>query len=160
MIAGWGISYHYTDVIMGTVASHITSLTIAYFNRLFRRTSKKTSKLCITGLCVGNSPGTGEFPAQMASSAENVSIWWRHHVAIWLIWLGHTTNNSSLVQVVALCCQATSCYLSESWVRFMSPYDVISQKIFFIFVVTKQPLTYREISWELIRHFKGHDLVK
>ena len=28
---------------------------------------------------VGKSPGTGEFPAQMASYAENVSIWWRHH---------------------------------------------------------------------------------
>ena len=26
-------------------------------NRLFRRTSKKTSKLRVTGLCVGNSPG-------------------------------------------------------------------------------------------------------
>ena len=51
-------------------------------NRLFRRKSKKTSKLRITGLCVGNSPGTGEFPAQMASYAENVSIWWRHHVAV------------------------------------------------------------------------------
>ena len=47
-------------------------------NRLSRRTSKKTSKLCVTGLCEGNSPGTGEFPAQMASNAENVSIWWRH----------------------------------------------------------------------------------
>ena len=48
-------------------------------NRLFRHRSKKTSKLRVTGLCVGNSPGTGEFPAQMASYAENVSIWWRHH---------------------------------------------------------------------------------
>ena len=48
-------------------------------NRLFRRRSKKTSKLRVTGLCVGNSPGTSEFPAQMASYAENVSIWWRHH---------------------------------------------------------------------------------
>ena len=48
-------------------------------NRLFRRRSKKTSKLRVTGLCVGNSPGTGEFPAQMASIAEKVSIWWRHH---------------------------------------------------------------------------------
>ena len=27
----------------------------------------------------GNSPGTGEFPAQMASNAENGSIWWRQH---------------------------------------------------------------------------------
>ena len=26
----------------------------------------------------GNSPVTGEFPAQRASKAENVSIWWRH----------------------------------------------------------------------------------
>ena len=49
-------------------------------NRLFRRRSKKTSKLRVTGLCVGNSPGTGEFPVQMASYAENVSIWWRHRV--------------------------------------------------------------------------------
>ena len=48
-------------------------------NRLFKRRSKKTSKLRVTGLCAGNSPGTGEFPAQMASNAENVSIWWRHH---------------------------------------------------------------------------------
>ena len=48
-------------------------------NRLFRRRSKKTSKLRVAGLCVGNSPGTGEFPAQMASYAENFSIWWRHH---------------------------------------------------------------------------------
>ena len=48
-------------------------------NRLFRRRSKKTSKLRVTGLCAGNSPGTDEFPAQMGSYAENVSIWWRHH---------------------------------------------------------------------------------
>ena len=52
-------------------------------NCLFRRRSKKTSKLRVTGLCVGNSPGTGEFLAQMASNAENVSIWWRHHAASW-----------------------------------------------------------------------------
>ena len=49
-------------------------------NRSFRRRSKKTPKLRVTGLCAGNSPETGEFPAQMASDAENVSIWWRHHV--------------------------------------------------------------------------------
>ena len=44
-------------------------------NRLFGHRSKKTSKLHVTGLCVWNSPGTGEFPAQMASNAENVSTW-------------------------------------------------------------------------------------
>ena len=49
-------------------------------SRLLGCGSKKTSKLRVTGLCAGNSPGTGEFSAQMASYAENVSIWWRHHV--------------------------------------------------------------------------------
>ena len=48
-------------------------------NRSFGRRSKKTSKLRVTGLCVENSPLTGEFSTQMASNAENVSIWWRHH---------------------------------------------------------------------------------
>ena len=43
-------------------------------NRLFRRRSKKTSKPRVTGLCARNSPVTGEFPAQMDSNAENVSI--------------------------------------------------------------------------------------
>ena len=65
----------YNDVKMGARASQITSFTIVILNRLFRRRSKKTSKLRVTGLCAGNSPGTGEFPAQMASNAENVSIW-------------------------------------------------------------------------------------
>ena len=48
-------------------------------NRSFRRRSKKTSKLRVTGLCAGNSPVTGVFPTQMSSNVENVSIWWRHH---------------------------------------------------------------------------------
>ena len=42
-------------------------------NRLFRRRSKRKSKLRVTGLGVGNSLGAGEFPAQMASNAGNVS---------------------------------------------------------------------------------------
>ena len=65
-------------------------------NRLFRRRSKKTSKLRVTSLCAGTSPVTGEFPAQMASNAENVSIWWRHHVI-----LIPTDKKSALVQVMA-----------------------------------------------------------
>ena len=43
-------------------------------NHLLRRTSKKTSKQHVTGLCEGNSPVAGEFPAQRASNAENVSF--------------------------------------------------------------------------------------
>ena len=47
-------------------------------NRLFKRRSKETPKLRVTGLCAGTSPVTVEFPAQMASNTEDVSIWWRH----------------------------------------------------------------------------------
>ena len=61
---------------MGAMAYQVTSLTIVY-SPVY---SKKTSKLRVTGLCTGNSPMTGKFPAQKASNAENVSIWWRHHV--------------------------------------------------------------------------------
>ena len=43
-------------------------------NRSCKSRSKKTSKLRVTGLCAGNSPLTDEFPAQMASNAEKISI--------------------------------------------------------------------------------------
>ena len=66
-------------------------------NRLFRRWSKKTSKLRVTGLCAGNPPGTGEFPAPMASNAEHVSIWWRHHV------FGGVNRINILLQCMFLC---------------------------------------------------------
>ena len=32
----------------------------------------------LLAICAGNSPVTGEFPAQMASNVEIVSIWWCH----------------------------------------------------------------------------------
>ena len=51
-------------------------------NRLFRRRSKKASNRRVTGLCEGNSPVTGEFPAQRVINAENASNWWRHHVTL------------------------------------------------------------------------------
>ena len=48
-------------------------------NRLFRRRSKKTPKLRVTGLCERKPLFTCGFPSRRASNAENVSIWWRHH---------------------------------------------------------------------------------
>ena len=69
---------HIFIVISLSLSNHQTHECL--HNRSFRRRSKKTSKLLVTGLCEGNSPVTSEFPAQRASNAENVSIWWRHHV--------------------------------------------------------------------------------
>ena len=77
-------------------------------NRLLRRKSKKTSKFRITALCAGNSPVTGEFPAQRASNAEKVSIWWRHHYAAqifttWCVSNAERTLLSFYLHVVQLC---------------------------------------------------------
>ena len=63
---------------MGAMASQITSLMTVLLNRLFRRRSKKITKLRVTGLCEGNSPMTDAFPAQRASNADNGSIWWHY----------------------------------------------------------------------------------
>ena len=59
-------------------------------NRLFRHI-KKILKFSVTGLCEGNPPVTGEFPAQRAS--KNVSIWWRHHN---MASLGHRVLNNPI----------------------------------------------------------------
>ena len=65
---------------MSTIASQITSVDILY-STFVQAQIKENIKAPrhVTGLCVGNSPVTGEFPAQKASNAKNVSIWWRHH---------------------------------------------------------------------------------
>ena len=81
-------------------------------NRLLRLRSKKTSKLHVTGICAGNSPATGEFVAQMASSAENVSIWWRHHVA-------KENSRIALVYRIVFMCLSDMC-LAIRKVRYVS----------------------------------------
>ena len=73
-----GSHKHYSDVIMSAMASQITSLTMVY-STVYLGADQKTSKLRATGLYEGNSPMTGEFPAQRASNAEKVFNWWRHH---------------------------------------------------------------------------------
>ena len=69
---------HYDDVIMGAMASQISSLKIVYST--VYSDADQIKHLRVTGLCAGKSPGIGEFPTQMASNAENISISWRHHV--------------------------------------------------------------------------------
>ena len=67
--------YHYDDVIMGAMASQITRLTIVYSTVYSDADQRKHQSSASLAFCAGNSPG--EFPAQMASNAENLSIWWR-----------------------------------------------------------------------------------
>ena len=60
-------------------------------NSLCRCRSKKTSKLRVIGLC-GEVIVDWWFPAQMASNAETVSIWWRHHDYIIVLMSGDRIN--------------------------------------------------------------------
>ena len=62
---------------MDTMTSHITNITIVYSTVYSGADLRKHQR---SG--AGKSAVAGEFPAQMASNAENVSIWWRHHVPI------------------------------------------------------------------------------
>ena len=63
---------HYNDVIISSLASQFASLTIVYSTVYSGADQRKHQSSA--------SPVTGEFPAQRASNAENVSIWLRHHL--------------------------------------------------------------------------------
>ena len=78
---------HYNDVLMTTMAFQITQ-PHGCFNRLFRCRSKKTSKLRVTGLCAGNSPGPVNsphkvpvtqkmFPFDDVIMVNSLAPWWR-----------------------------------------------------------------------------------
>ena len=54
---GWGLTWRHNE--RDDVSDHQPHDCV--LNRLYRRGSKKTSKLRVTGLSAGNSPVTGEF---------------------------------------------------------------------------------------------------
>ena len=69
---------HYGDIIMGAIASQITSLTNVY-STVYSDADQRKHQTSVSLAFVGKSPGNDDFPTQMASHAENVSIWWHHH---------------------------------------------------------------------------------
>ena len=65
---------------MEAIASQITSLTIVYSTVYSDADQRKDQSSAPLALVRGIQRGpAGEFPAQMTSYGENVSIWWRHH---------------------------------------------------------------------------------
>ena len=100
--------HNYSDVIMDNGRDSVSNHQSHHC--LFRCRSKKAPKLPVIGLCAGNSPVTGEFPAQMASDAENVSIRWRHHDTSYI---SHTTLNIHGTHVMSLHCMNDTHY---TWV--------------------------------------------
>ena len=77
------VAIHYNDVIMGAMASQITSLTIVYstvYSGWDQRKHQSSAPLAF----VWEFTDDRRIPHTKASNAANVSIWWRHHV--WLHW--------------------------------------------------------------------------
>ena len=70
---------HYSDVIMGTMGSQITSLTIVYSTVYSGADKGKHQSTASLAIVRGIHWWLVNSHAQMASNAENVSIWWRHH---------------------------------------------------------------------------------
>ena len=64
---------------MSTIASQITSLTIVY-STIYSGADQSKHQSSASLAFVWGIHRDREFPAQLASNAENVSIWWRHHV--------------------------------------------------------------------------------
>ena len=91
---------------MSAIASQITSVSIVCSTVGSGVNQRKIWKLRVTDLCAGNPPVTGEFPAQKASNAENVSIWWRHHVQY--LTLNELTNSRVTQCVCWMTCSAPS----------------------------------------------------
>ena len=81
------VCYHYSDIIMSEMKSQITSVSIVCSTVCSGADQSKyqsSTSLALWGEI------TGVVPAQRASYAENVSIWWRHYVScVSTLLIGH-----------------------------------------------------------------------
>ena len=84
---------HYCDVLMGAIASQITSLTSAYSTVYSDADQRKHQSSAALAFVQGIHRGSVNSPHKKASNAENVFIWWRHHV-FRDIPLNHNKNHS------------------------------------------------------------------
>ena len=71
---------HYNDVIMSAMASQITSGSVVYSNICSGADQRKRQSSASLAFARWIQRWPCEFPAQRAINAENISIWWHHHV--------------------------------------------------------------------------------
>ena len=70
---------HYGEVVMGTVASQITSLTIVYSTVYSGADQRKHQSSASLAFVRGIHRGPVNSPHKWPVTRENVFIWWRHH---------------------------------------------------------------------------------
>ena len=76
------LTIHYSDVIMGTMVSQITSLTIVYSTIYSGADQRKHQSSTSLAFLWGTHRWPVNSPVQMTHNVENVSIWWCHHEMI------------------------------------------------------------------------------
>ena len=133
---------HYSDAIMTTMASQITSITIVYSTVYsgVDQIKHQIKHFRVTGLCEGNSPVTGDFPAQRAGNAENVSILWRHHIKIFLWEAGTWTAWYNGLHLEKRCWHLAVTYLMKSY--------HISSRIWYMILPPVMPIICPELTFE------------
>ena len=99
--------------------------------RLFRRRSKETSKPCVTGLCVGNSPVTCEFPTQGPAMRQmfpfdNVimitALYHRMHHCLWVGWAIGTVLIIIVLYVIII--SIVVCFQVTVWCEWFMLYCI------------------------------------
>ena len=90
------LCHHYNDVIMSAMASKLSGVSIACSN-VGSSTYQRNIKAPRHWPLCGNSPVTEEFPAQKASTAEDVFVRWRHHgISVFYV----QTNHAGLMEII------------------------------------------------------------
>ena len=118
----WVLSTHYNDVIMSAMVSQITSLIIvnsSVYSSSDDRALRRGEE---------NSPVAGEFPAQRASNAENVSSWWCHHAV---------PNYKKSYQITCVIhrmdCNSTAHDRGQNFIPIVVDWQAIHQHVMFNF---------------------------
>ena len=116
---------------MSAMPSQITSLMIVYSTIYSGADWRKHQSSASFDFAV-----TGEFPAQRADNAENVSIWWRYH------------GNSSLTNP-GINIDVRSTGPSSEFRVSNSPLKIIDIQMFF--TIMEQDLNFIESTWNLLK---------
>ena len=132
-------------------------------NHLFRRISKKTSRLRVTGLCEGNPPVTGGFWRYLKDKISNLVLLTDIFKApgdnaLRLMPQDLTGVKSTLVQVMLWCHQATSHHLNQYWQSSVSKWTTLCRQNFQRHCTEWKYLCFDKISLQFVP--KGQTLMK
>ena len=100
------------------MASQITGVSIVYATVCAAAGQRKHQSSASLAFLRGIHRWRSEFPAQRASNAQNVSIWWLHHNSISTVIMSYFYF--AFVYTLLYCCRSILCRLAISYTSFES----------------------------------------